>query len=153
MLTGDMLRRSAERFPQKPAILWEGNSLTYQALDDAANRLANALIAHGVARNAKVGIISRNRTEYGVSFFGVARSGAVLVNVSVLYAPDELVYVLDKADIELLFFEDMFAGKVDAVRDKLPKLQRTVRIASDSSDEFAAFYVASSASISCSENT
>ena len=145
MLTGDMLRRSAERFPQKPAIVWEGSSLTYQALDDTANRLANALIANGVARNAKVGIISRNRTEYGVSFFGVARSGAVLVNVSVLYAPNELVYVLDKADIELLFYEDMFAGKVQAVRDRLPQLRQTLRIASDGSDEFAAFYAAASA--------
>ena len=95
MLTGDMLRRSAERFPQKPAILWEAGSLTYRALDEAANRLANALIAHGIAKSTKVGIISRNRIEYGICFFGVARSGAVLVNVSVLYAPDELVYVLE----------------------------------------------------------
>lgn len=145
MLTGDMLRRSAERFPQKPAILWEDSSLTYQALDEAANRLANALIAHGFARNAKVGILSRNRTEYGVSFFGVARSGAVLVNISVLYAPDELIYVLDKADIELLVYEDLFADKVQAVRDRLPKLQQTLRIASDGSDEFKAFYASSPA--------
>ena len=147
MLTGDMLRRSAERFPQKPAILWDSNALTYRALDDAANRLANALIAHGIAKGTKVGIISRNRTEYGIAFFGVARSGAVLVNVSVLYAPDELVYVLDKADIELLFYEDLFAEKIDAVRDRLPKLQKTVRISSDNSDEFTHFYESSPADV------
>lgn len=145
MLTGDMLRRSAERFPQKPAIVWEGSSLSYRALNDASNRLANALIAHGIAKGAKVGIISRNRTEYGISFFGVARSGAVLVNVSVLYAPDELVYVLDKADIELLFYENLFAEKIDAVRDRLPKLHKALRIASDGSDEFTPFYRSSPA--------
>ncbi|HXK54445.1 MAG TPA: hypothetical protein PK405_07140, partial [Hyphomicrobiales bacterium] len=33
MLTGDMLRRSAERFPSKPAILWNGTSLSYLELD------------------------------------------------------------------------------------------------------------------------
>ena len=147
MLTGDMLRRSAERFPQKPAMLWEGRSLSYRALDDAANRLANALIAHGIAKGAKVGIISRNRTEYGIAFFGVARSGAVLVNVSVLYAPDELVYVLDKADIELLVYEDLFADKIEAVRNRLPKLHKTVRIASDGSDEFTPFYQSSPADL------
>ena len=38
MLTGDMLRRSAERFPLKPAIIWEDSMLTYQELDEAANR-------------------------------------------------------------------------------------------------------------------
>ena len=147
MLTGDMLRRSAERFPQKPAILWDSNALTYRAMDEAANRLANALTADGIAKGAKVGIISRNRTEYGIAFFGVARSGAVLVNVSVLYAPDELVYVLDKADIELLFYEDLFAEKIDAVRDRLPKLQKTVRISSDNSDEFTNFYESSPADV------
>ena len=115
MLTGDMLRRSAERFPLKPAIIWEDSMLTYQELDEAANRLAHALIASGIPKGAKVGILSRNRSEYGVTFFGAARSGAVLVNVSVLYAPDELVYVLDKADIEILFYEDLFADKVGAV--------------------------------------
>ncbi|MEJ8570615.1 long-chain-fatty-acid--CoA ligase [Microbaculum marinum] len=139
MLTGDMLRRSAERFPKKPAILWEGGSLGYRELDEAANRLANALIGAGLAKGAKVGIVSRNRTAYGIAFFGVARSGAVIVNVSVLYAPDELAYVLDKADVELLFYEDIFAEKVAAVRDRLPKLRRTIRIGGDG-DEFAAFY-------------
>ncbi len=139
MLTGDMLRRSAERFPNKPAILWNGTSLSYRDLNADANRLANALIADGVPKGGKVGIISRNRTEYGVTFFGVARSGAVIVNVSVLYAPDELAFVLNKADIELLFYEDIFEEKVAAVRDRLPKLRKTIRIGGDS-DEFRAFF-------------
>ena len=139
MLTGDMLRRSAERFPQKPAILWEGHALSYRDLDAAANRLANALIAKGYAKGAKVGIVSRNRTEYGIAFFGVARSGAVLVNVSVLYAPDELAYVLDKADIELLFYEELFADKIKVVKQRLPKLKETVCIGEAGKDAFAAF--------------
>jgi len=139
MLTGDMLRRSAERFPRKPAILWEGRALSYRDLDAAANRLANALIAKGCAKGAKIGILSRNRTEYGIAFFGVARSGAVLVNVSVLYAPDELAYVLDKADIELLFYEELFADKVEAVRARLPKLKEIIPIGDPGEDAFAAF--------------
>lgn len=147
MLTGDMLRRSAERFPQKPAILWDGHSLSYSELDGAANQLANTLIARGLTKGAKVGIISRNRTEYGIAFFGVARSGAVLVNVSVLYAPEELAYVLAKADIELLFYEDMFADKVEAVRAKLPMLKQTVRIGGEGDDAFRGFYADASADL------
>ncbi|PID36047.1 MAG: long-chain fatty acid--CoA ligase [Rhodobacterales bacterium] len=135
MLTGDMLRRSAERFPDKPAILWEGTSLSYRALDVAANRLANRLIRDGLPKAAKVGMLCRNRTEYGIAFFGVARSGCVIVNVSVLYAPDELVYVLNKADVEYLIYEDVFAEKVAAVRDRLPKLRKLVRIGGGGEDE------------------
>ncbi|EKV27713.1 Long-chain-fatty-acid--CoA ligase [Caenispirillum salinarum AK4] len=128
MLTGDMLRRSAERFPTKPAILWQGTALSYGDLNRDANRLANTLLGEGLQKGGKVGIISRNRTEYGVTFFGVARSGGVLVNISVLYAPEELEFVLNKADVEILLYEDAFADKVAAVRDRLPKLRKLVRI-------------------------
>jgi acyl-CoA synthetase (AMP-forming)/AMP-acid ligase II len=128
MLTGDMLRRSAERFPNKPAILWQGSALSYSDLNRAANRLANTLLADGLAKGGKVGMLCRNRTEYGITFFGAARSGGVLVNVSVLYAPEELEFVLNKADVEILIYEDVFAEKVNAVRANLPKLRKLVCI-------------------------
>jgi acyl-CoA synthetase (AMP-forming)/AMP-acid ligase II len=131
MLTGDMLRRAAHRFPNKAAILWNDTALGYRALNEAANRLAHALVAAGLPRQAKVGMLSRNRPDYGIVFFGVAKSGCVLVNVSVLYAPDELAFVLDKADVELLIFEDVFAEKVAAVRGRLPRIQRYVALGSE----------------------
>src|SRR5690242_19956794 len=105
MLTGDMLRRSAARFPEKDAIVWQDRSITYRALDLAANRFANALVSLDLKKGGKIAIISRNRLEYGIVFFGASRSGGVLVNVSVLYTPDDLIYVLDKADVEILVYE------------------------------------------------
>lgn len=128
MLTGDMLRRAARRTPDKPAILWNDTRLSYRALDEAANRLARALRAAGLGAQAKVGMLCRNRPEYGVVFFGAAKSGCVLVNVSVLYAPDELAFVLDKAEVELLIVEDAFLEKVAAVRARLPRLGAVVAI-------------------------
>ena len=53
MLTGDMLRRSARRFPDKPAILWQGDALSYAALDRRSNQLAHALPGLGLAKGAK----------------------------------------------------------------------------------------------------
>ena len=87
MLTGDMLRRSAARFPDKPAIIRDGVRLSYSELNGQANRFAHALLALGLPKAAKLAIISRNLPEYGVVFFGTAKSGLVLVNVSVLYSP------------------------------------------------------------------
>ncbi|MFK5980515.1 MAG: long-chain-fatty-acid--CoA ligase [Rhizobiaceae bacterium] len=143
MLTGDMLRRSAERFPNKPAILWDGTSLTYRSLDREANQLANALLERGVTKGCKIGVLCRNRTEYGIAFFGIARSGAVIVNVSVLYSPEELAYVLGKAEIEVLFYEEMFSDKVESVFDHLETLQSTISIGGEG-DEFRNYYSESS---------
>ncbi len=128
MLTGDMLRRSAARFPEKPATIWQDVTLSYAELDAQANRFANALLAEGMEKGDKVGMICRNRPEYAVAFFGAARSGLVLVNVSVLLAEEELRFVLDKADVELLFVEALFLGRVEELRAQLPTLRKIVVI-------------------------
>ena len=128
MLAGEMLRRSAQRFPDKDAIVWGEVRMRYDALDAAANRLPHALRELAPLRGAKIGIICRNRPEYGVAFFGAARSGAVLVNVSVLYSPAELGYVLDKADIEILIVEHPFADKVAGILDDLAKIRHVAVI-------------------------
>lgn len=126
MLTGDMLRRSAERFPEKDAIIWQERAISYRALDLAANRFGNALVDMGLGRGGKVAIISRNRLEYGIVFFGAARSGGVIVNVSVLYTAEDLIYVLDKADVEILVYEDIFAAKVEEACKSLPRIRELI---------------------------
>src|SRR5699024_4485424 len=115
-------------------------------LDTLANRMANALIDNGIKKGEKVGIISRNRTEYAIMFFGAARSGAVLVNVSTLYQPDDLTYVLDKADVTTLFYEDSLESKVDAIRGRPSLLKNYVRIGDGGSDPLFYDYLANHSS-------
>jgi acyl-CoA synthetase (AMP-forming)/AMP-acid ligase II len=76
MLTGDMLRRAAHRHPGKAAILFNGAALSYRDLNGQANRLAHAVLAAGLPKQAKVGILSRNRPEYGVAFSASPRAAA-----------------------------------------------------------------------------
>jgi len=147
MLTGEMLRRSAMRFASKPAVIWQDQCLTYRELDIAANRLAQALLQIGVSKGEKVGIVCRNRPEYAVAFFGVARTGAVLVSISTLYPAEELAWVLEKADVTILFYEDIFAEKVQTAcrQNRTPLPRCCVRIggqgnnASESDLPFDAF--------------
>ena len=137
MLTGDMLRRATERFRDKSAIIWEGRHTSYADLNADANRFAHALAGLGLKKGEKVGIISRNRTEYGIVFFGAAKSGCVLVNVSVLYAPDELQYVLNKADVQALIYEDLFAEKIEAVKPHCPQIGTYISIGQPFNDFIA----------------
>ena len=136
MLTGDLLRRSAARFGSKIAVRRDAAQLTYAALDARANQLAHALMGLGLQQGAKVAMIARNLPEYAIAFFGVARSGCVLVNVSVLYAPDELAWVLGKADVEVLLFDALFAEKVAAIAPRCPMINTFVKI--DSPDSVGA---------------
>ncbi len=138
-----MLRRSARRFADKAAIICGEEQLTYRELDGKANQLAHGLLALGLQKGAKVAMLSRNLTEYGVTFFGVARTGYVLTNISVLYASDELAYVLEKADVEVLIFDAAFAEKVAAIHAQVPNIKHLIGFGGDlratGADDFEEF--------------
>ena len=135
MLTGDMLRRSATRFPDKPAIVLRSPQCRevtlYRELDARANQLANALLALDLAPATKVSMLSRNLSEYGTVFFALARTGHVLNNVSVLYADEELGWVLRKSDTEVLIVDGQFAHRLSTVRQACPRIKHVIVIGPD----------------------
>ena len=78
---GDLLRRTAARLPNKPAILCGSTAWTYREFDAVVNRLANGL-AQGragapVAAGDKVAVLSRNSHAFAALRFALARLGAV----------------------------------------------------------------------------
>lgn len=128
MLTGDMLRRSADRFPDKPAIICAGRTLLYRDLEAMANRLAHALIALDLGKGAKIGILARNLPEYGIAFFGAARSGYVLNNLSLLFTPADLAYAMNRTDVEALIYDGECAAIVAEALADCPRVRHLVAI-------------------------
>ncbi|HWH82748.1 MAG TPA: AMP-binding protein [Burkholderiaceae bacterium] len=132
MLTGEMLRRAAHRFPEKPAIIFRDGTareqLLYRELDAMADRIANAMLSLKLPKGAIVSMLCRNLPVYGAAFFGVARTGYVFNNISVLYAPDELTYVLNKSETQVLIYDTHFSERVAAVRGACPQIKHFVAI-------------------------
>src|SRR5215469_13038653 len=81
----DALRRSAARSPQQRSIHFQGRELTYAEFDALANRVARLLMANGIQQGDQVAIFAANSPEYAATFFGVARIGAVLVPINLLF--------------------------------------------------------------------
>ena len=86
---------------------------TRASLDAAANRVANHLVATGVAPGERVGIYSRNRAEYVEALFGCWKCGAIPVNVNWRYVSDELRYVIDDAELVTMIVEDEYLAVLD----------------------------------------
>ena len=63
------------RTPEAAAVTFEGRSLTYRELDEAANRLAHLLAAHGAGPGAAVGLLLRRSAEAVVAIVAVLRPG------------------------------------------------------------------------------
>ncbi|HLZ23797.1 MAG TPA: AMP-binding protein [Ktedonobacterales bacterium] len=94
MLVHEFLERSARRFPEKEALIFEGWRLTYAQLDACANQLAHALRAAGVARGDRVMIFAENRVETAIAIFGALKAGGVFVVVNPTTKASKLAYLL-----------------------------------------------------------
>ncbi|MGY6500178.1 MAG: AMP-binding protein [Acidimicrobiales bacterium] len=122
----DLFERVVAAVPDREAVVCGSLRLTYGELDARAERVAGALLADGVDRGDTVGVALRNGTEYLELMLAAFKIGAVPVNVNYRYRPAELAHVLADSGAALVVHETDLTDGVAEVRDRLPRLRRTV---------------------------
>jgi fatty-acyl-CoA synthase len=119
----DLIERNAAFTPDKPATIFEGETLTYAALNDRIEQAARALKAEfGVSRGDRIAILSLNRPEYLVLLYACARLGAMLVPLNWRLAVAEQLFILSDASAKVLVLERAFADVVPALEESLPDI-------------------------------
>jgi amino acid adenylation domain-containing protein len=93
-LLQDYLRHSAQRAPEKVALVCQGGRHTYRELDERSNALAHALAGSGVARGDRVMIYADNTVETAVSFWAALKAGAVACLIDPLTKSAKLRYLI-----------------------------------------------------------
>jgi acyl-CoA synthetase (AMP-forming)/AMP-acid ligase II len=106
-----LLARNAAVDRDKPAVVADGNSITYAELDHASSKLAARLIAAGVGKSSRVGILMPNSMDWVLSAAAAARVGACLVPLSTLVRPPELLAQLQTATVTHLITTREFRGR------------------------------------------
>ncbi|MBN2469765.1 MAG: AMP-binding protein [Anaerolineae bacterium] len=91
MLVNQFLEQSARLFPDKKALIFQDERVTYAEFDRQANRLAHGLIAAGVQRGDRVIIWRRNSIEACVGIFGALKAGAAFVVLNPTTKKDKLI--------------------------------------------------------------
>ncbi|MDD0977658.1 amino acid adenylation domain-containing protein, partial [Pseudomonas fontis] len=115
------------RTPQAIAVVLDGQTLTYQQLNQQANRLAHALIARGVGPDVLVGIATERRLAMPVALLAVLKAGGAYVPLDPHYPQDRLSYMMRDSGLHLLLAEasvveqlDVPAGVETLLLDDLP---------------------------------
>jgi fatty-acyl-CoA synthase len=111
---GQMLDAAAARDPDKPAIVFKGERVTYAELKRRADTFARGLLALGLGPGDHVVLWMPNSIEWNVVNFAIAKIGAVTVTCNSRYKSFEVDYLLRQSDAKALIMVDRFdAAGVD----------------------------------------
>src|SRR5208282_5621598 len=92
---GQILPLAEARYRTKPALICGGDrGFTYAELNNLSGRLANALRCMGVSAGDRVTLYSQNCWEWIVSYYAIAKLGAVINPINVMLTPEEVLFVV-----------------------------------------------------------
>ena len=95
--------------------------ITWHVMNEKANRFANLLLSREIKKGDKVGILLMNCLEWLPIYFGILKTGALAVPLNFRYAPDEIEYCVNLADVDILVFGPEFIGRVEEIADRISK--------------------------------
>ncbi len=93
--------------------------ITWKEFDVKANRFANLLFTRGIKRGDKVAILMMNCLEWLPIYFGILKTGALVVPMNYRYSSDEIKYCLDLADVRMLVFGPEFIERINHIKDDM----------------------------------
>ncbi len=121
----DLLKKKAEKYPDKTAIVYFDKPMTYRELDVASDRFATALSDLGVKKGDKVALFLANIPQFVVAYYGILKIGAIETAISPLYKEREVEHQLSDSEAETIVILDVLYPILQKVMDKT-KLKRVI---------------------------
>ena len=118
----------ADAQPDHVAVVVGDQQMRWRDLDERAAELAGALTAEGIGAGSKVGQLLFNCIEYLETVYALFKVRATPVNVNYRYLADEVVYILDNADAEVLVFHGSLGDRLASVVERLPHLRLLLQV-------------------------
>ena len=98
-----LLEASAQKYPDRDAVVLGETRLTYAQVNGAANMIANLLVDRGIEPGDKVALSCPNLPYFTLAYYGILKAGATVVPLNVLLKGREVAYHLGDADAKAYF--------------------------------------------------
>jgi len=125
-LANDVVEAGFRRYPDKVAIVYDGKTYTYRDLDEKSLRFANALRRIGIEKGDKVSLLMTNSADYMFAYFGIIRSGAVVVAVNYRLAAPELRYIIGHSDSRIVVMDNEYYEIIKGIEVDLPLVKHLI---------------------------
>ncbi|MGW8202243.1 class I adenylate-forming enzyme family protein [Sphingomonas bisphenolicum] len=110
MRIGDIIRRSARRFPDRICAIDGGRSTTFKEMDDASSRFANYLLDLNLPSGASVAVLCSNSIDHLECIFGIHKAGHVFVPINIVLGIEEIQYILEHAEAQCIIIDEFLLG-------------------------------------------
>ncbi len=114
---------NARRTPNRAAVIDDDGEMTFKELDDAANAVANGLLAMGVKNGDGVAILARNHRWFLVGTYGCARVGARIILLNSEFSGPQIKEVSEREGAKLIIHDDEYTAAVSQADPPLGKLR------------------------------
>jgi acyl-CoA synthetase (AMP-forming)/AMP-acid ligase II len=119
----DLFEHTADKVPDRTALIYQGSDWTFAELDARANRIGHWLADRGVEPGDHVGIYAMNSEAWVSAMLGALKIRAVPININYRYVEAELSYLVGNSDIVACVFDEEYAPRLAAVAGESPRLR------------------------------
>jgi long-chain acyl-CoA synthetase len=134
-----MLETAAEHYGEKTAIVLGNRRLSYAALDEASNKVANALIKIGVGKGDRVAMLLPNSPEFVAIYFGITKISAIAVPLDVKYKVDELASLFNDSQPRVLVTESPFLEPLVPILPRFKYIEHVIDLSSKYGGRFLSY--------------
>lgn len=121
-----LLHRNVQQRPNQDAIIFNGQSWTYQQMAERVARLAGALQALGISPSDRVSMLSLNSNRYVEYLFAVPWAGGAINPVNTRWSAAEVAYSLVDSETKILVVDDNFVSDAGTIKEQTPGLQQVI---------------------------
>ncbi len=111
----DFLTESARCFPKNTAIIFAGKKTDYEELEANVEALANALLALGVEKGDRIGLLIPNSPPYVIAYYAALRIGAMVFNLNPLAVERELLFLVHHAGARVLIVAEPLFPRISSL--------------------------------------
>jgi acyl-CoA synthetase (AMP-forming)/AMP-acid ligase II len=123
VIAGSLLSWPAIRWPDKVAVVFGKERLTFAQINERINRLAHGLISLGLKKQKRVGILMTNSPRFVETRLALQKAGLTFVRLNTRQALHEHVYVLNHSSTHALVFSEDLREVVNGIKKGVPRIK------------------------------
>ena len=123
MNVGKIIKEDAEKYGDKPAIIFKEKEISFRGLYSRVNKMSNAMIKTGIKKGDRVAIYLTNSPEYVISYLAAFNIGAVATPLDTVLKRDGLISLLNHSEAKLLITRPSKAFSPEDLLDGIPSLK------------------------------